>query len=91
MGFSDGERRLLLERLHPTIPELRRVVEGVQNCRRIPFADVTVDTDGSWPAISKRQGRIVATGARDGAISGQTPIEEQFLAESDFLRHLRIV
>lgn len=61
--IDDRERRLLLKRLHSTIPELHRIVECIQNCRRVPLADVAVDTDGSWSPIGERESWIVATGA----------------------------
>ena len=50
-----------------------------------------MDTCGSWLAVCECALGIVAAGASDSAIGGQTTVEEKFLAESDFLRRLQIV
>ena len=46
MCIDNRQRRLLLERVHPAVPELRLIVEGVQNGRGIALADAAFDTDG---------------------------------------------
>jgi len=45
IGLVIGSAGLLLERLCPAVPELRLVVEGVQNGRRVALADAAFDTD----------------------------------------------
>src|SRR5256885_158966 len=90
-GVDDRQRRLLLERLHPPVPELRLVVKGVQNGRGVALADTAFDTDGGGPPVGERARGIMAGAARYGPVRRQATVEEQFLAEGDFLGGLRIV
>src|SRR6266849_11208589 len=89
--IDDRQRGLLLERLHPTVPELRLIVEGVQNRRRVALADPAFDTDRSGPPVGECAGGIMARTASHGPVSRQATIEEQSLAEGDLLGGLRIV
>src|SRR5216683_1805846 len=89
--IDDRQGRLLLERLHPAVPELRLVVESVQNGRRVALADAAFDTDRSGPPVGESVRRIMARTACHGPVSRQTAIEEQSLAEGDLLGSLRIV
>ena len=50
-----------------------------------------MDANRGGAAIGKRAGGIVAGGARHAAIRGQPALEEQFLAEGNFLRRLWVV
>src|SRR3989449_4657592 len=79
-GVDDRQRRLLLERLHPPVPELRLVVKGVQNGRGVALADTAFDTDGGGPPVGERardHGRCCTlrsrppTGDRRRTISGR--------------------
>ena len=81
--IDDRQRRLLLKRLDPAVPELRLVVEGIQNGRRVALADAAFDTDRNRPAVGESAGGIVTGAAGHGAVSGQAAIEEQFLAQGD--------
>src|SRR5712691_12331920 len=89
--IDDRQRRLLLERLHPAVPELRLVVKGVQNGRRVALADAAFDTDRSGPPVGESAGGIMAGTASHGPVSRQATIEEQSLAEGDLLGALQIV
>src|SRR5712671_7155772 len=42
-GISDRQRRLLLERIDPAVPELRLVVERIQNGWRVALTDAAGD------------------------------------------------
>src|SRR6266851_643171 len=59
--IDDWQRCLLLQRLHPAIPELRLVVEGIQNSRRVALPDAALNAD--------RDGSPVSEGAR-GIMAG---------------------
>jgi len=90
-GIDNRERRLLLERVYPTVPELRLVVEGVQNCRGVTLSDAAFDSDRGWFPIGEGECRIMACPARDGAINRQATVEKKSLAQGYLLRGLRIV
>src|SRR5262249_40526860 len=90
-GIDDRQRRLLLEGRDPAIPELRLVVQRVQDGGGVPLARAAVDADRGRPAVGKGPSGIMTGGASHGAIGGQPAIEGQFLAEGDFLRGLRLV
>ena len=64
----DRQRRLLFEGLDPAVPELGLVVERVQDGRRVPLADPTIDADRSGPAVAESAGGIVTGTARHGPI-----------------------
>ena len=89
--IDDRQRRLLLERLRPAVPELRFVVQGVQNGRGVTLAAAPADANRGSAAVGESASGIVAGGASHGAIGGQPPLEEQFLAEGNFLRGLRVI
>jgi len=90
-GIDNRVRRLLLERVHPAVPELRLIVEGIQNGRCIALADAAFDTDGQGLPVGECELRIMACAARDSAVNRQTAFEEKFLAQGNFLRGLRVV
>src|SRR5206468_10392113 len=90
-GVDDRQRRLLLERLHPAVPELRLVVEGVQNGRGVALADTAVDPDVGGPAVGKRARGIVAGAARPGPVRRQAAVQDRLTAERALLGRLRIV
>src|SRR2546426_5319182 len=89
--IDDRQRRLLLEGIRPAVPELGLVVERVQNRRCIALADAAVDPDGGRTPVGESAGRIMTAAASHGPISRQATVEEQFLAERNFLGGLRIV
>src|SRR5947209_6609829 len=66
--INNRQLRLLLERLRPAVPELRFVVEGVQDRRRVALADAAFDADRGGPAVAERTRGIVAGAARYGAV-----------------------
>src|SRR6266567_7281108 len=66
--IDDRQRRLLLERIHSAVPELRLVVEGVQNGRRVALADAAFDTDRSGPPVGESARRIMAGTASHGPV-----------------------
>jgi hypothetical protein len=89
--IDDRQCRLLLERLHAAVPELRLVVEGVQDGRCVALADAALDSDrGGFPVGESACG-IMARAARNAPIGRQATIEEQSLAERNLLGGLRIV
>ena len=90
-GIDDRLRRLLLERIHPAVPELRLIVEGIQNGRCVALAEAAFDTDGQGLPVGECELRIMACAARDRAVNRQTAFEEKFLAQGNFLGALRIV
>ena len=90
-GIRDRQRRLLFECSDPAVPELRLVVEGVQNGRGVALADTAFDPDGGGPPVGERARGIMAGAARHGPVRRQATVEEQFLAEGDLLGGLRIV
>jgi hypothetical protein len=51
--IDDRQRCLLLERVYPAIPELRLVVEGIQNGRCVAFANAAFDADRSKRACDR--------------------------------------
>jgi len=66
--IDDRQCRLLLERLHAAVPELRLVVEGVQDGRRVALAEAALDSDrGGFPVGESVRG-IVARAAGDAPI-----------------------
>jgi hypothetical protein len=44
-GFNNRERSLLLERPRTSVPELRFIVQGIQDGRRITLADASLDSN----------------------------------------------
>src|SRR6266403_522222 len=44
-GVRDRQRRLLFERIDPAVPELRLVVERIQNGWRVALTNAAVDAD----------------------------------------------
>src|SRR5262249_12061337 len=73
---DDRQLCLVFQRLRPAIPELRLVVESVENSGRVPLAHAAVDTYGRWLAICECALGIMAAGASGGSIRGQTAVEE---------------
>src|SRR6266853_5739229 len=90
-GIDNRVRRLLLERVHPAVPELRLTVEGIQNGRRVALADAAFDADGHGLPVGEGQLWIMACAARDSAVNRQAAFEKKFLAQGNLLRGLRIV
>src|SRR6266496_3043110 len=90
-GIDNRQRCLLLEGVHPAVPELRLIVEGVQNGRCVALADAAFDADRGGLPVGEGERRIMACAARDGTVSRQTTVEKKFLAKRDFLKGLRIV
>src|ERR1700730_1096562 len=88
---DDRKPRLLLQRPCPAVPELRRVVKGVQNSRRIALPNTALDTNRDAPSIRERTRGIVTATTRDRAVCRQAPVEEQLLSEGNFVRCLWIV
>src|SRR6266849_759603 len=89
--IDDRQSGLLLERIHSAVPELRFVVECVQNSRGVTLADTAFDTNRGGPPVGESAGGIMTGTACHGPVSRQTTIEEQSLAEGDLLGGLRIV
>src|SRR5260370_4162568 len=89
--IDDRQRRLLLESIHWAVPELRLVVECVQNSRGVTLADTAFDTNRGGPPVGESAAGIMAGTASHGPVSRQATIEEQSLAEGDLLGGLRIV
>ncbi len=89
--IDDRQRRLLLETRGSAIPELRRVVERVQNRGRIALTRAALDAGGNRLAVRECARRIVAGAAGDRAVRGQASVEKQTLAECDLLGRLRVV
>src|SRR5215469_10737827 len=75
--IDDRQSRLLLERAHPAIPELRLVVKRVQDRWGVTLADPAVNADGNGSTVCKRTRGIVTGSTGDASISRQPPIEEQ--------------
>ena len=90
-GIDNRQRRLLLQRVHPAVPELRFIVEGVQNGRCVALADAALDADRGGLPVGEGERRIMACAARDGTVSRQTTVDKKFLAQGNFLRGLPIV
>lgn len=90
-AVDNRQRRLFLERVDPAVPELRLIIEGVQDGRRIALADAAFDTDGRRLPVGEGAFWIMACAARDSAVNRQATVEEKFLAQGNFLRGLRIV
>ena len=90
-GIDNWQRGLLLERVHPAVPELRLIIEGVQNGRCVALADAAFDADGGGLPFGEGESRIMACAARDGAINRQAPVEKKSLTQGNFLRSLWIV
>ena len=88
---DDGQRRLLFERVHAPVPELRLVVEGVEDRGRIALAGAAVDADRGRQSVREGSGGIVARAAGHRPAGRETAVEEQPLAESDLRGSLRIV
>jgi hypothetical protein len=88
--IDDRQRRLLLERIYPAVPELRLVVESVQNGRGVALADAALDPDRRRLAIGERAGGIVTGTACDAPIGGEATVKK-FLTEGDLLGRLRVV
>src|SRR5258706_9165111 len=63
------------------VPVLMFCNERVQNGRRVTLTDAAMDADGRSPAIGESTGRIVASGAGDGAVGREAGIEEQLLPQ----------
>src|SRR5262249_62003846 len=70
--IANRERRLLLERLRPAIPELELVVERVQDGGGVPLAHAAADADRGRPAVGESASRILAGGASHGAGGGRS-------------------
>ena len=51
--IDDRKRGLVLQRLRSTVPELRLVVESIQNGRSIALACTAVDTKRRGPAVGE--------------------------------------
>ena len=74
-----------------SVPELRVVVKGIQDCWGVALARSAFDTDRNRSAISECKAWIVACTASNGSIDRQASVEEQLLTQSNFLRTLRII
>src|SRR6266566_4575518 len=85
-GIDNRERRLLLERVHPAVPELRLIIEGIQNGRGIALANSAVDADGGGLPVGEGERWIIACAARNGAVGRQATVKEKSLAQGNFLR-----
>src|SRR5439155_12668321 len=90
-GIHDRQRRLILEGLRSTVPELRLVVERVQHRRRVALTAATLHPDGRRPPVGERALGIVARGAGHRSVDRQPAVKEELLAERDLVRRLRIV
>src|SRR5580692_2526824 len=87
----DGKTRLLLESFCTTVPELRLVVQRVQNRRRVALTDAPFDTDGNDSSIRKSARRIVTCTAGNCSINRQASVKEKLFTKSDLLGSLWIV
>jgi len=90
-GIDNRERRLLLERVHPAVPELRLIVESIQNGRCIALADAAFNSDGGGLPVGECELWIMAGAARDSAVNRQAAFEKKSLTQGNLLRGLRIV
>ena len=88
--IDDRQCRLLLERIYPAVPELRLVVESVQNGRGVALADAALDPDQRRLAIGESAGGIVTGTACDAPIGREATVKKQFLTEGDLLGRLRV-
>src|SRR5260370_13998524 len=79
-GIDNRERRLLLERLHSAVPELRLIVKGIQNGRCIALADAAFAADGGALPVGEGKGGVMEGDARDDAGNQQSARKEKFLA-----------
>src|SRR5260370_15830227 len=61
--IDDRQSGVLLERLYAAVPELRLVVECVQNSRGVTLADTAFDTNRGAPSVGESIRRIVACSA----------------------------
>src|SRR6266496_2400338 len=59
-GIDNRERRLLLERVHPAVPELRLIIERIQNGWGVALADAAFDTDGGGLPVGECEFWIMA-------------------------------
>src|SRR5271166_2271618 len=75
-GIDDDEASLFLESLRAPIPELRDVVEGIQNGGSIALAGAAIDTNRNLPAVGESARWIVARAARNRPINRQPSIKE---------------
>src|SRR5947208_3683656 len=78
-GVDNRECRLLLERVHPTVPELSLVIESVQNGWGIALADAAFDAEGGGPPVGKGKFWIMACAVQDGAVKRETRVQEKCL------------
>ncbi len=90
-GIDDRQSGLFLKRLRATVPELRLVIECVQNGWGVALACASFDTDRDGPPISEGAAGIMTRTAGHCPVCRQPAIEEQLLAEGDLLGGLRIV
>ncbi len=84
--IEDRKCGLIFKCRGAAIPELRLVIDCIQDSRSIALAYSTVHTHGCRSSVRKSAVRIMAGGTGNRSVYRQTWIEEQFLAESDFLR-----
>src|SRR5207237_8659720 len=73
------------------VPELRLVVEGVQDGRCVALADAALDSDRGWFPVGEGARGIMARAAGNAPVGRQATVEEQALAERDPPGGLRIV
>ena len=62
-GIDNRQRGLLLERVHPAVPELRLIIESIQDGRGIALADAALDTDGGGLPVGEGKRGIMARAA----------------------------
>jgi len=90
-GIDDRKCRLLLQRRSAAVPELRRVVERVQNRGRIALAPAAPDARRDRLAVSEGARRVMAGAAGYRTVGRQPRVEKQTLAERDLCRCRQVI
>src|SRR5271166_6556116 len=89
--IDDGKSRLIFESFRPAVPELRLVIERIQNRRRVALAGAAFNSDGHGSSVGESERGVMAGTAGDRPVNRQASVEEKFFAKSSFFWGLWIV
>src|SRR5580658_2512226 len=82
-GVDDRQLGLILERRGTAVPELAREEHRVEGGGRVALANLIADALGRAAAVRESAARVVARGARHGAIARESRIEVELPPEGD--------
>ena len=90
-GSLQRPQHLLFQRLRAAVPHLRLLKSDVDEDRRVTAHALFIDSFRERLRATEAAPRIMARRTRDSPIGGEPRVEEELLAERDFLGSRRVV